>query len=70
MEVVQFQNNPALAIKSWVEVYVDKMYSWAMYKTNSKETAEDLVQEKFKIAFYSFNKRWWMLLKRFDFKFY
>ena len=47
---------PSITISSWVETYSDKMYSWALYKTNSKETAEDLVQETFMIAFKSFEK--------------
>ena len=46
----------SITIKLWVELHSDKMYSWALYKTNSKETAEDLVQETFMIAFQSFNK--------------
>ncbi len=32
------------------------MYSWAVYKTSSKETAEDLVQETFLAAVQSFEK--------------
>lgn len=47
---------PATTINSWVEAYSDKMYSWVLYKTNRKETAEDLVQETFMIAFQSFDK--------------
>ena len=46
----------SVTIRSWVNVYSDKMYSWALYKTNSKETAEDLVQETFMIAFQSFDR--------------
>jgi RNA polymerase sigma-70 factor (TIGR02943 family) len=41
------ENNIAL----WVEEYADKMYSWAYYKTSSKETAEDLVQDTFLSAY-------------------
>lgn len=33
--------------KEWVELYSDQLYSWAFYKTSSKETAEDLVQDTF-----------------------
>ena len=47
---------PALIIRSWVEAWSDKMYSWALYKTNNKEAAEDLVQETFMAAFQSFDK--------------
>lgn len=46
----------ALVIKSWVEAFSDKMYWWTLYKTNSKETAEDLVQETFLAAFQSIEK--------------
>ena len=46
----------SITIKSWVEAYSDKMYSWTLYKTNSKETSEDLVQETFIAAFQSFEK--------------
>ena len=27
----------------WLDTYGNDMYSWAYYKTSSKETAEDLV---------------------------
>lgn len=43
-------------IRSWVDAWSDKLYSWALYKTNSKETAEDLVQETFMVAFQSHDK--------------
>lgn len=46
----------SIIIKSLVESHSDKMYSWALYKTTNKETAEDLVQETFMVAFQSFNK--------------
>ena len=32
--------------------YSDALYSWAYYKTSSKETAEDLVQDTFMAAFH------------------
>lgn len=38
-------------LESWVNQYSDDLYSWAFYKTSSKETAEDLVQETFMAAF-------------------
>ena len=44
------------AVKSWVELYSDSMYSWAMHKTANKETAEDLVQDTFAAAITSFHK--------------
>ncbi len=45
-----------VTIRSWVNAYSDKMFSWALYKTSSKETAEDLVQETFMIAFQTLDK--------------
>lgn len=39
-----------LIIKSWVEEYSNSLYSRAFYKTNHKETAEDLVQDTFLAA--------------------
>lgn len=48
-------SNTTVTIKCWVELYSDSMYSWALYKTASKETAEDLVQETFLIAVQSFS---------------
>ena len=47
---------PATTVKRWVEMYSDKMYSWTFYKTNSKEIAEDLVQDTFLVAFQSISK--------------
>ncbi len=41
-------------VKHWVQLYSDSMYSRAFYKTKSKETAEDLVQDSFLVAFQSF----------------
>ena len=43
-------------IKCWVELYSDQLYTWAYYKTSDSETAEDLVQETFLAAVYSFQK--------------
>lgn len=56
MENVMNSANPTLTIKSWVELYSDSMYSWALFKTSSKETAEDLVQETFLASVQFFNK--------------
>lgn len=56
MEAVKYQNDPAIVIESWVNAYSDKMYSWCLYKTNSKEIAEDLVQDTFMAAFQSIKK--------------
>ena len=44
------------AISQWLTEYGDDMYSWAYYKTSSKETAEDLVQDTMVSAFKSFEK--------------
>lgn len=47
---------PAQTIEFWVESYSDSLYSWALYKTSEKETAEDLVQETFIAAFQSIER--------------
>lgn len=44
------------AISQWLAKYGDDMYSWALYKTSSKETAEDLVQDTMISAFKSYEK--------------
>jgi len=56
MENVMDTTNPTATIKCWVELYSDSMYSWALHKTSSKETAEDLVQETFLASVQSFDK--------------
>lgn len=43
-------------IKQWVIAYSDALYTWALNKTSSVETAEDLVQDTFMAAFISFDK--------------
>ncbi|MEO6188160.1 MAG: sigma-70 family RNA polymerase sigma factor [Ginsengibacter sp.] len=50
------KSTTSTTIRLWVEAYSNKMYSWTLFKTNSKETAEDLVQETFMIAFQSLDK--------------
>lgn len=45
-----------IILKSWVNLYSDSLYSFAFYKVNDKETAEDLVQETFLAVLNSFNK--------------
>lgn len=37
-------------IESWVKLYTGGLYSWALFKTSNKETAEDLVQDTFLTA--------------------
>lgn len=32
-----------IVFEKWVNKYSDEFFSWALYKTSSKETAEDLV---------------------------
>ena len=56
MQDIQDTTSTSSTIKSWVELYSDGMFSWAFYKTSSKETAEDLVQETFLAAVQSFEK--------------
>jgi RNA polymerase sigma-70 factor (TIGR02943 family) len=48
--------DPQIEISRWLDEYGDDMYSWAVYKTSSKETAEDLVQDTMLSAFKSFEK--------------
>lgn len=50
MDVIN--ENPKTTVEHWVNQFSDELYSWAFYKTSSKETAEDLVQETFLSAFY------------------
>ena len=47
MQNVMDVDESSKTIRCWVELYADSMYSWALYKTSSKETAEDLVQDTF-----------------------
>lgn len=37
-------------LTDWVNEFTNDLYKWAFYKTSSKETAEDLVQETFLAA--------------------
>ena len=39
-------------LEQWVNQFSDELYSWAFFKTSSKEVAEDLVQDTFMAAFY------------------
>ncbi|HVB04102.1 MAG TPA: sigma-70 family RNA polymerase sigma factor [Chitinophagaceae bacterium] len=50
------KSNPTATLTTWVSLYADNLYSWALFKTSSKETAEDLVQETFMAAFQNFGK--------------
>jgi len=43
--------NPKVLFENWVNQFSDELFSWAYYKTSSKETAEDLVQETFLAAY-------------------
>jgi RNA polymerase sigma-70 factor (ECF subfamily) len=56
MEDVMNITNPSATIKCWVDLYSDKMFTWAFYKTGQKESAEDLVQDTFLSAVNSFDK--------------
>lgn len=38
-------------VEAWVNAHSDALFSWAFYKTSSKETAEDLVQDTFLAAY-------------------
>lgn len=48
--------NKSVIFENWVKLYSDSLFSRALYKTSSKETAEDLVQETFISGFKSFDK--------------
>ena len=48
--------DPTTTIKNWVELYSDSLFSWAFYKTSSKEASEDLVQETFMVVVQTFEK--------------
>ncbi|UQD57353.1 sigma-70 family RNA polymerase sigma factor [Flavobacterium sp. K5-23] len=50
MEVLK--ENYKIVFENWVNQFSDELFSWALYKTSSKETAEDLVQETFLAAFH------------------
>jgi RNA polymerase sigma-70 factor (ECF subfamily) len=39
-------------VAEWVHQFSDELYSWAFFKTSSKEVAEDLVQDTFLAAFH------------------
>lgn len=49
MEIIK--ENSKTILENWVNQFSDELFSWALYKTSSKETAEDLVQETFLAAF-------------------
>ncbi|QCX38325.1 sigma-70 family RNA polymerase sigma factor [Aureibaculum algae] len=46
------KGNTTIVFENWVNQFSDALYSWALYKTSSKETAEDLVQDTFVSAFH------------------
>ena len=50
MEVIKEDSKKVF--ENWVNQFSDELFSWALYKTSSKETAEDLVQETFLAAFH------------------
>ena len=50
MDVIN--ENPKTILERWINQFSDDLYCWAFYKTSSKETAEDLVQETFLSAFH------------------
>ncbi len=54
MENMNDLSQPATKVKCWVELYSDKMYTWALYKTGTIEVAEDLVEDTFLAAFWNY----------------
>lgn len=53
MEVIK--EDTKIVFEKWVNQFGDDLYSWAIYKTSSKETAEDLVQDTFMSAYHKFD---------------
>jgi RNA polymerase sigma-70 factor (TIGR02943 family) len=47
--------NANIQVGDWFSEFGNELYSWAVYKTSSKETAEDLVQETLLSAFKAFD---------------
>lgn len=46
------KQNTTIDFENWINQYSDDLYSWALYKTSAKETAEDLVQDTFMSAYH------------------
>ena len=46
------KENSKSVLEQWVNQFSDELYSWAFFKTSSKEVAEDLVQDTFLAAFH------------------
>jgi RNA polymerase sigma-70 factor (ECF subfamily) len=46
------KDNSTSVLEQWVTQFSDELYSWAFFKTSSKEIAEDLVQDTFLAAFH------------------
>ena len=49
METIKVDSK--ITIENWVNEYSEALFSWAFYKTSSRETAEDLVQDTFLAAY-------------------
>ena len=47
------KENSKSVLEQWVNQFSDELYSWAFFKTSSKEVAEDLVQDTFLAAFHN-----------------
>ncbi len=52
----QSESQKQRTFKEWVDTFTDELFKWALYKTSSRETAEDLVQETFFSAYKAFDK--------------
>lgn len=50
--MVESKQKDTNILENWVSQFSDELFSWAFYKTSSKETAEDLVQETFLSAYH------------------
>jgi len=47
--------NEKAILSDWVHQFTNELFAWALYKTGSKENAEDLVQDTFLSAFSAFD---------------
>lgn len=51
----QTESQKQKIFKEWVDTFTDELFKWALYKTSSRETAEDLVQETFFSAYKAYD---------------
>ena len=56
MNVKSDTANAPIVFESWIKLYTNSLYSWALFKTSNKESAEDLVQDTFLRAYQQLEK--------------